>query len=90
MTSLGCEEMWNCLTFKITGKINHRIGTLVPASQESTRYLQLYFLGNAEKEVKIRQSNNHVVLDLEIMQCLQQIMHNTNCMYNCSNVYNHT
>ncbi len=78
MTSLGCEEIWDCLTFKITEKIYCRIGTLVPASQESPRYLQLYFLGNIEEEVKIRQSNNHVVLDSEIMQCLQQIMHNTN------------
>ncbi len=54
------------------------IGTLVPASQESPRYLQLYFLGITEEEVKILQSNYHVLLDSEIMQCLQQIMHNTN------------
>ncbi len=49
MTSLGCEEIWDCLTFKIAGEICHRIGTLVPASQESPQYLQLYFRGNTDE-----------------------------------------
>lgn len=78
MTSLGCSENWDYLTFKISGKMYHRIGALIPAPQDSPQFLQLYFLGNTDSEAEKRQQNTDSQLDLNVVTQLQHMMHSIN------------
>lgn len=75
MTSLGCqEEFCNNLTFKISGRICHRIGSMFSESNDP-RFLQLYFLNNAELEVNKRRENTSSILKEDLMKILQEMLH---------------
>ena len=87
MTSLGCKEIYDYLTFKISGRLYHLIGSLVPLPEEHPKYLQIYFLGNTDSAVKIRQSNTDAHLDEGILKQLQDVMHENNayvCLLKCA------
>ena len=60
MTSMGCDEIlfrrqWNPC-YKIQGQIYHRIGSLCPENNEKAKFAQIYFVGNEEEEISLRQS----------------------------------
>lgn len=78
MTSLGCREIWDCLTFRISGKLYHRIGSLVPLPQDTPQFLQIYFLGNSNEETETRKANTDHQLHIDILKQLQDIMHTNN------------
>lgn len=78
MTSLGCEEEWNPMTFKISGQIYHRIGSLLPANVQNSRFLQIYFVGDRKEESLTRQKNTKGDLRLDILEKVQEIMHTEN------------
>lgn len=59
MTSFGVtgetnENLWS--TFRIQGQIYHRIGSLLPLPDESPRFMQVYFMGDAADQVDLRYS----------------------------------
>lgn len=78
MTSLGCQEEWTYTTFKISGKLYHRIGSLLPISDKDSKFLQVYFIGNSEEEVAKRRENTDSDLDEAILQQLQILLHEQN------------
>lgn len=54
MKSLGCKEIWDYLTFRISGNMYHRIGSLVPLPQKTSQFI---FLEILMKETETRQEN---------------------------------
>lgn len=42
------KEIWDCLIFKINGKLYHTIGNLILLPQELAQFLQVCLLGNTE------------------------------------------
>lgn len=64
MTSFGAKEVkeGNFMpTFKIQGQVYHRIGSLLPSTGQEPSFLQIYFVGNDEKEAEIRTNHFPVV-----------------------------
>jgi hypothetical protein len=41
-------------TFKVQGKIYHRVGSLLPISGADTQFLQIYFMGDVAAEANHR------------------------------------
>lgn len=84
MTSLGCnEEFCNNLTFKVCGKVCHKIGSIFPAREDDPRFLQLYFMNNGECEAEKRLSNTIATLKtptlkIDIIKKLQDMLHSEN------------
>lgn len=79
MTSFGCEEEWDCMTFRISGKVYHKIGSLLPPPDSSPQYLQLYFIGNEEEEARGRANNTDPrTMDEGLILELQRMLHETN------------
>jgi len=81
MTSLGCnEEFCNNLTFKVCGKVCHKIGSIFPAREDDPRFLQLYFMNNGECEAEKRLFNTSATLkkpnlNIFIIKKLQDMLH---------------
>lgn len=80
MTSFGAKQIVEegCMpTFKVQGQVYHLYGSLIPNTQENPQFLQIYFVGEDEKEVKLRCS-----LYPEIKQALvkqvQNMLHTEN------------
>ena len=76
MTSFGTtkevSETGFMPTFKIQGQVYHRMGSLLPPSNEEHKFLQIYFMGDEGQEAKQRCDNIHgtrqdIVLDLQRM-----------------------
>ncbi|XP_061394301.1 uncharacterized protein LOC133329850 [Musca vetustissima] len=68
MTSFGAS---NVMKF-VEGQIYHRMGSLLPSSNEDPNCLQIYFIGQADEQVQQRQrynpeTNQRVVADLQEM-----------------------
>jgi hypothetical protein len=81
MTSFGatkevCEPGF-MPTFKVQGQVYHRVGSLLPSSNEQHKFLQIYFMGDALQEAKQRCSNLPGVRR-EIVMDLQQMLHQCN------------
>ena len=60
MTSFGgkmCAETGYMPTFKVKGQVYHRIGLLLPSENESSKFMQLYFMGDSNAETEARVSN---------------------------------
>lgn len=55
-------------TFKVQGRIYHQIGSLLPVPEEDSKFLQVYFIGDKEKEIDQRCSikQQSVQSDLQI------------------------
>lgn len=80
MTSPGCkEEFCNTLTFRISGKMCHKIGTITIFSlqENDPRFLQLYFINNAEREAERRRVNT-LKLKITLLKNLQEMLHEDN------------
>ncbi|KAE9542315.1 hypothetical protein AGLY_003442, partial [Aphis glycines] len=75
MTSFGATEIRHenvMPTFKVQGQVYHLTGFLLPTSTEEQKFLQIYFMGDSENEVKRRLSiapntNKQIIYDLQYM-----------------------
>jgi hypothetical protein len=85
MTSFGATstvaEPGFMPTFKIQGQIYHKAGSLLPLPDERPSFLQIYFVGDEEREVDQRCTNipgirRHIVLNL------QRFLHQHNLLVN--------
>ena len=61
MTSFGANEI--CLggfhsTFKVQGQVCHTVGSLLPIDGEDPKFLQIYFMGDDDAEVRERCKHN--------------------------------
>jgi len=65
------------LTFKIQGQVYHRIGSVLPSPENKPSFLQIYFIGNNEKETEIR-SNLFPAVKSWLVTQLQKMLHNHN------------
>jgi hypothetical protein len=68
-------------TFKIQGQIYHKAGSLLPLPDETPSFLQIYFVGDEDREVDQRCTNipgtrRHIVLNL------QRFLHQNNLLVN--------
>lgn len=65
------------LTFKIQGQVYHRIGSVLPLYANEPSFLQLYFVGNDEKEAELR-SYLFPAIKPSLIGQLQKMLHNHN------------
>ncbi len=78
LSSIGCDEKYVPgfnPTFKIQGKVFHRIGSLKPSEGEVPKFAQLYFY-DSDNEVKNRLHHNpHLKEDilLRLQDCLKRV-----------------
>lgn len=80
MTSFGAKQVVEdgfMPTFKIQGQVYHLIGSLLPSSKEEAQFLQIYFVGEDEKEVRLRGSNFPGVKERLVKQ-LQDMLNDVN------------
>jgi hypothetical protein len=68
-------------TFKIQGQIYHKVGSLLPLPGETAKFLQIYFVGDEEREVGQRCDNIRDVRR-EIVLNLQRCLHGHNNLVN--------
>lgn len=58
MTSFGASKVVNDCgfmpTFKVQGQIYHQIGSLLPDADDDSKFLQIYYMGDNEKELNQR------------------------------------
>src|ERR1700761_9408383 len=81
MTSFGatnevCEPGF-MPTFKVQGQVYHRVGSLLPATNEEPKFLQIYFMGDERQEANQR-CNNIPGTRQDIVMDLQQMLHQHN------------
>lgn len=80
MTSFGGKQIVEAgfmPTFKVQGQVYHMFGSLIPNPNENPQFLQIYFVGEDEKEVKLRCSHYPEVKQALVKQ-LQNMLHNEN------------
>ncbi|KAK4320910.1 hypothetical protein Pmani_008282 [Petrolisthes manimaculis] len=81
MTSFGVDkevvEPGFMPTFKVQGQVYHLIGSLLPQTAEEPKFLQIYFMGDKERECDKR-CENFQDLDKTIVLSLQEILHANN------------
>ncbi|XP_031634678.1 uncharacterized protein LOC116347980 [Contarinia nasturtii] len=81
MTSFGASEIVGANgympTFKVQGQVYHTIGSLLPVPEEESKFLQIYFMGDYEKEIDQRCA---VIKGMkrEIVAHLQALFHEHN------------
>ena len=64
-------------TFKVQGQVYHRVGSLLPLPNEDHRFLQIYFMGNEQKEANQRCNTIHG-LRPDIVLESQRMLHQHN------------
>ena len=64
-------------TFKVQGQVYHRVGSLLPGPQQEPKFMQIYFVGEDERETQIRCS---IFADVKagLVSQLQKILHDHN------------
>lgn len=64
-------------TFKVQGQIYHQVGSLIAENENDAEFLQIYFMGNEEEEVRKRKE---IVpdTDIQLLRELQNMLHNHN------------
>ncbi len=80
MTSFGANVIHEggfMPTFKVQGQVCHRIGSLNPLPDEEAKFLQLYFVGDLNKQAQQRCGNQHG-LRMDLTLRLQEMIHSTN------------
>ena len=80
MTSFGAKNIQEggfMPTFKIQGQVCHRIGSLLPLANEESKYMQIYFMGDENLQVRQRRSIAPGT-KTEIVLGLQQMLHQHN------------
>jgi PIF1-like helicase/Helitron helicase-like domain at N-terminus len=86
MTSFGANEVreGNFMpTFKVHGQVYHRVGSLLPVqdqqgNQAPSKILQIYFMGDTNREKDVRKSFNPKATRDEIILGLQEMLHSHN------------
>lgn len=82
MTSIGCEEVRDGYmpTFKICGQLYHRIGSLLPDDNNTSKFLQIYFIGQSDEEAALRKSYSKKSdnIDLDLVKQIQTVLHSHN------------
>ncbi|CAF1558848.1 unnamed protein product [Rotaria magnacalcarata] len=81
MTSFGAsEKVFESgfrPTFKVQGQVYHRVGSLLPSSDEEPKFLQIYFMGDERKQADRRCKTNPGTRG-DIVMKLQQMLHQYN------------
>jgi hypothetical protein len=85
MTSFGasnevCEPGF-MPTFKIQGQVYHRLGSLLPAPNTNHQFLQIYFMGDEQRQAEQR-SSIFSGTDLAVILDLQRMLHQHNAYVN--------
>jgi len=78
MTSFGCKriEVGNFMpTFKIQGQVYHLVGSLMPFADQEPTFLQLYFIGDDETDIRSKMNPG---LNIDLLKSLQTMLHNNN------------
>jgi hypothetical protein len=81
MTSFGatsevCEPGF-MPTFKVQGQVYHRVGSLLPPTNEEPKFLRIYFMGDERQEANQR-CNNIPGTRQDIVTDLQRMLHEHN------------
>lgn len=80
MTSFGAKKVIESgfmPTFKVQGQVYHLIGSLLPSTHAMPQFLQIYFVGEDERETRLRCSNFPGVKQGLVKQ-LQSMLHDSN------------
>ena len=80
MTSFGAKQVvvdGFMPTFKVQGQVYHLVGGLLPAPYQDPQFLQLYFVGEDEREMRLRCGNFPDVKQGLVKQ-LQRMIHDVN------------
>lgn len=80
MTSFGAKQIIKdgfMPTFKVQGQVYHLVGSLLPAPQKEPQFLQIYFVGEDDREVQLRCSIFPEVKPGLVKQ-LQRMLHTFN------------
>jgi hypothetical protein len=81
MTSFGTSQKVDdsgfMPAFRVQGQAYHRVGSLLPPSNEEHKFLQIYFMDDDRKEVQQRCKNMSSVRE-DIVKKLQQMVHEHN------------
>lgn len=81
MTSFGATEIVKFSgfqsTFKVQGQVYHLHGSLLPSVDESSKFLQIYFIGDENLETDQRCSFSENI-EREIVENLQKMFHDHN------------
>ncbi|UYV67585.1 hypothetical protein LAZ67_5001305 [Cordylochernes scorpioides] len=86
MTSFGAENQTHSVTFPTTfsiqGQVYHRIGSLMPSENQPSRFLQIYFMGNAaDDDIQTdRRCQQIQGVRRNIVQGLQRMLHHHNLL----------
>ncbi|XP_077564699.1 uncharacterized protein LOC144180185 [Haemaphysalis longicornis] len=80
MTSFGAKQIAeDCFmpTFKVQGQDYHLVGGLLPQPEREAQFLQIYFVGEDDREVRIRCANFPDV-EKPLLKQLQKMLHDVN------------
>jgi len=80
MTSFGAKKIVTegfMPTFKVQGQVYHLVGSLMHKPDQNAKFLQIYFVGDDEKEVRSRCANFPDVKPGLVKQ-LQSMLHEKN------------
>ncbi|KAK0042116.1 ATP-dependent DNA helicase PIF6, partial [Biomphalaria pfeifferi] len=80
MTSFGATQVVEghfMPSFKVQGQVYHLIGSLLPLPTEQHKFLQIYFVGDDEKEAQLRCANVSG-LNTPLVHQLQTMLHDCN------------
>lgn len=62
-------------TFKIQGQVYHLAGSLFPHQANAEKFLQIYFVENADRQANIRWESYGQQLNLNLVKSLQDMLH---------------
>ena len=67
-------------TFKIQGQVYHQIGSLISMPDADSKFLQIYFMGDEEKQINTRCQYNYIeqMEEREIVATLEPFLRNHN------------
>lgn len=80
MTSFGANQVVEdrfMPTFKVLGQVYHLVGSVLPLPDQEARFLQIYFVGEDERETRLRCSHYPDVKPALVKQ-LQHMLHEHN------------
>lgn len=75
LTYFGCNmKSLVFMTFKIHVQLHHRIGSLIPPSNGSADFVQLYFVDN-DNELVAQRRDDATIIEVNLVKTLQNMMH---------------
>ncbi|XP_024893230.1 uncharacterized protein LOC112468336 [Temnothorax curvispinosus] len=81
MTSFGGKQVLQdgfIPTFKVQGQVYHLVRSLLPVPEQEARFLQIYFVGEDEREVRLRCISNFSDVKQGLVKELQRMLHDVN------------